>query len=95
MTASNHDRSALARLWLAAGGAAVLVAVASAACLVAGLIGGPRGTLAGVILVGVVSGGCGLVSRGWPQHLPDLPRPAVTPLAEPVTDLRQPAGTLT
>lgn len=74
MTASNHGPRV--RLALAAGGIAVLVALAEAEKLIAGTIGGARGTLAAVLLAGMAFGGCGLVHSLRSRRVPGLTRPA-------------------
>jgi hypothetical protein len=91
---SNHVRSPLARLILAAGGIAALVAVAAAAHAVAGLAGGTRGTLAGIFLVGAVFSGCGLASRVHRRE-PQLTRPAQVRLPVPARDACEPVNSPT
>lgn len=89
MPASNHRPGRQARLALAAGGLGALVAVAALAQYVAGLIGGARGTLAGILLAGAVFAACGFVFRERPRRVPPLPAPAPAPLPE-----REPVETL-
>jgi hypothetical protein len=87
---SNHARRPLARTVLAVGGIGTLIAVAAAAHAAAGLIGGARGTLAGILVVAAVFGGCGLVSRARPRRKPGLTRPAPVRLPEPAQDGHEP-----
>ncbi len=89
MSASNHRPGRQARFALAGAGLGVLVAVAALAQYVAGLIGGARGTLAGILVAGAAFGVCGLVFRERPRRVPPLPAPAPAPLPE-----REPAQTL-
>ncbi len=89
MNQSNHSRRPLARIALAAGGIGTLVAVAALAQYVAGLPGGARGTLAGILLAGAVFGACGFVFRERPRRIPSLPVPAPAPIPE-----REPAETV-
>ncbi len=89
MNPSNHGPRPLARIALAAGGIGMLIAVAAATHAVAGLIGGARGTLAGILLAGAVFGACGFVFRERPRRIPSLPVPAPAPIPE-----REPAETV-
>lgn len=77
---SNHGPRA--RLALAAGGIAVLVALAAAERYAAGTIGGARGTLAAVLLAGMAFGGCGLVHSLRSRRVPGLTRPGPVRLPE-------------
>jgi hypothetical protein len=82
LPASNHQPSRKARLALAVGGLGILVALAALAQYVAGLIGGARGTLAGILLAGAAFGACGFVFRERPRRIPSLPAPAPAPMPE-------------
>jgi hypothetical protein len=82
VTTSNHDRSPLARLALAAGSVAALIVLAEVMKLIAGTIGGARGTLAAVLLAGAVFSGCGLVHSLRSRRVPGLTRPAPVRLPE-------------
>ena len=82
MTTSHHARSPLARLVLAAGGIAAFVTLAEAMKLIAGTIGGARGTLAAVLLAGAVFSGCGLAHSLRSRREPGLTRPAPVRLPE-------------
>ncbi|HET9970023.1 MAG TPA: hypothetical protein VFQ68_17450 [Streptosporangiaceae bacterium] len=92
MTASDHARSPLARLALAAGGVGVLLALAAAMRYAAGSIGGARGTLAAVLLAGAVFSGCRLAHGLRPRRAPGLTRPGPVRLPEAARDLPEPAG---
>ena len=93
MTTSNHDRSPLARIVLAAGGIGALVAAAYGLYAVDTLIGGLRGLAAGVILACALTGACGLVSRvAAPRHQV-ITRPAPVRLPEQAEELPEPART--
>ena len=71
MTASNHGRSAKARLALAVGGVSAVVAVAGVARLAARELG----TTAGVALIAAVFAACWLVHRVRPLLHPVSQRP--------------------
>lgn len=73
------------RLAAAIGGAVALVLTAFAADALAGLIGGPRGVFAGVLVCGAVFGVCGLVFR-QPRHDCRLHPPAPARLPERARD---------
>ena len=90
---SNHGHGPLARLALAAGGIAVLILTAAAAHAAAGLIGGARGTLAGILLCGAVSAGCGLAHSLRRQRATPLTRPAPVRLPDPAQDDLEPVNT--
>jgi hypothetical protein len=81
MRTSHHGRRPLTRLTLAAGAVAVVVALAEAAHVLAALIGGPRGVLAGVFFLGGVSA-CGFALEHRSRRVPALPRP-VARIPEP------------
>jgi peptidoglycan/LPS O-acetylase OafA/YrhL len=85
LPASHHRPGRKARLALAAGGLGILVALAAIARYVAGLLGGARGTLAGIALAGVVFGACRLVFRERPRRIPSPPVPV--PEREPAETL--------
>jgi hypothetical protein len=87
MPASSHARRVLARLAL---GLAALLAVAAAADLAARF----GGTPAGVLVIGAVSGGCGLVHSLRSRREPRLTRPAPVRLPEPAADDLEPANAL-
>jgi len=72
----------LARAILAAGGIAVLVLLAAAEELIAGTIGGARGTLVAVLLAFAVFSGCDLVHSLRSRRQPGLTRPAPVRLPE-------------
>jgi hypothetical protein len=84
---SNHDRSPLASITLAAGGVGILVAFAAALEYVAGT----RGFLAAVLLAGAVSGGCRLLHSLQPRRVPGLTRPAPVRLPDRARDVPEPA----
>lgn len=92
MTASDHARTPLARLALAAGGVGVLTALAAACTLAAGSIGGARGTLTAVLLAGTVFGGCRLVHGLRPRRVPGLTRPGPVRLPDRAAADLEPAA---
>lgn len=79
MTTSNHGKSPLARLVLAAGSVGTLIAAAMLARYVASSIGGDRGTYIAALLAVAVFGSCGL-ARNWRRYR--LTRPAPVRLPE-------------
>ena len=102
MTTSDHGRSPRAGLALAAGGIGVLAAVTAAAQAVAGLIGGVRGTLAGMLMIGAVFAGCWIVHHVRPllhpvSHHPraEPQRPGPVRRPAPVRDACEPVKSLT
>ena len=90
MNQSQHARSPLARLALAAGGIAAFFAVAAVAYRAAAAYG----TLAGILIAGAVFGGCGLVSSLRSFRAAGLTRPAPVRLPEPAADMPEPASSL-
>lgn len=94
MSASNHGRSPLASITLAAGGIGVLVALAAAEKYVAGTIGGARGLFAAVLLAGAVFSGCGLAHSLRSRRVPGLTRPAPVRLPDRSRDDLEPAEAL-
>ena len=90
MNPSNHARSPVARIVLAAGGIGALVVVAAMARYVAGIYG----TLAGVLVAGALFGGCGLVSSLRTFRAAGLTRPAPVRLPEPAADDLEPVNVL-
>jgi hypothetical protein len=94
LTTSKHDRSPLARIALAAGGIATLIAAACGLYAVDALIGGLRGLAAGVILAFALTAVCGLVFRETAPRPQVVTRPAPVRLPEPAGDLPEPAGSL-
>jgi hypothetical protein len=70
------------RLAAAIGGAALLVATVLAAYAVDHLIGGPRGVLGGICVIGAVFGTCGFLYPERPRGQ-RLPRPARSEPARP------------
>lgn len=90
MSTSNHGRSPLARLALAAGGIAAFVAVCEAAHVVS-VLAGPRGVIAGAGLICAVFTACWIFFRIRP--LLRLARPAPVRLPEPAESL-EPANSL-
>jgi len=73
---SNHGRSRLARLALAAGGVGTLIAAAALARYAASSIGGGRGTYVTALLAAGVFAACGL-AHGLRRYRPAKPsRPA-------------------
>ena len=84
---SNHSRSPLARLALAAGGIAVLTALAKAEQVIAGTIGGTRGLQVAAALAVLVFAACSLWAA-WRQWRQWLTAPAPVRLPErPADDL--------
>ena len=88
MNPSNHPRSPLARLTLAAGGIGTLFLTATLAHLAADVYG----TLAGVLVAGLVFGGCGLAFRPRTRRAQPQ-RPAPVRLPEPAADDLEPVNT--
>lgn len=83
MTTSDHARTPLARLALAAGGIGALAATAVLAHAAAGSIGGTRGTLAVAALLGIWAvAGCGLAHSLRSRRQPGLTRPGPVRLPE-------------
>ena len=95
MTTSKHGCRPLARLALAVGGIAALIALAAAAHAVSGMAGGSRGTLAGIVLAGAVFAGCGLGHSLRSRREPRLTRPAPVRLPEPAAPDLEPVNALT
>lgn len=95
MTTSDHARTPLARLALAAGGVGVLLALAAAMRYAAGSIGGARGargTLAAVLLAAAVSGGCRLAHSLRSRRAPGLTRPGPVRLPDRAAADLEPAA---
>lgn len=86
MTTSQHARTPLARIFLAAGGIGAFFAVAAVAYRAAAAYG----TLAGILIAGAVFGGCGLVSGLRTFRAAGLTRPAPVRLSEPAADMPEP-----
>ena len=94
MTTSNHDRSPLARIVLAAGGIGAFFAAAYGLYAVDTAIGGVRGLAAGVLLACAITAVCGLASRvAVPRHQV-ITRPGPVRLPEPAQELPEPASSL-
>lgn len=94
MTTVHHDRSPLARLILAAGGIAALVAAAYGLYAVDTAIGGLRGLAAGVMLAFALTAVCGLVSRVAAPRPQVITRPGPVRLPEAAEELPEPASSL-
>ena len=89
MNPSQHARSPLARILLAAGGIGALFAIAAVAYRAAAAYG----ALAGILIVGAVFGGCGLLSALRTFRTAGLTRPATVRLPEAAADAPEPART--
>ena len=76
MNPSNHARSPLARIVLAAGGIAAFFAAAYGLYAVDTAIGGLRGLAAGVMLACAITAVCGLVFRETTLRPQVITRPA-------------------
>ena len=90
MNPSQHARSLLARIALAAGGIGALFAIAAVAYRAAAAYG----TLAGILIAGAVFGGCGLVSGLRTFRVAGLTRPAPVRLPDPAADDLEPVNAL-
>jgi hypothetical protein len=88
---SNQICSVPVRLALAGAGLAALLLTALAAHALAGLVGGARGTFAGIVAVAAMSGVCGLVFRDRPRRPLRLTRPAPVTLPVPACEVLEPA----
>jgi hypothetical protein len=94
LTTSNHDRSRLARIALAAGGIGALIAAAGGLYAVDTAIGGLRGLAAGVMLACAITAVCGLVFRETTPRPQVITRPGPVQLPEPAEELPEPASSL-
>ena len=88
MSTSNHGRSPLARLALAAGGIGVLIAAAAVLRYAAEAIG----TVPAAVIAAWLLSCCGLAHSVRSHKVPGLTRPAPVRLPVPARDTPEPAG---